>query len=38
MQEKITFENRKSQALAGVLHMPESGQPHACAGSPHPGK
>jgi putative redox protein len=31
MQEKITFENRNSQALAGVLHMPETGQPHACA-------
>jgi len=31
MQEKITFQNRKSQALAGVLHMPASGQPHACA-------
>jgi len=31
MQEKITFENRKSQALAGVLHMPDAGQPHACA-------
>jgi hypothetical protein len=38
MQEKITFQNRKSQALAGVLHMPASGQPHACAGPPHPGK
>jgi uncharacterized OsmC-like protein/alpha/beta superfamily hydrolase len=31
MQEKITFENRKSQTLAGVLHMPETGQTHACA-------
>ena len=31
MQKKITFDNRNSQALAGVLHMPETGQPHACA-------
>ena len=31
MQKKITFENRNAQALAGVLHLPESGQPHACA-------
>jgi putative redox protein len=31
MQEHITFENRKAQTLAGVLHRPEAGQPRACA-------
>ncbi len=31
MRKSITFVNRKAQTLAGVLHMPEAGQPHACA-------
>jgi len=31
MQEKITFENRQGQTLAGVLHMPENVQAYACA-------
>ena len=31
MQEKITFKNRQDQTLAGVLHMPENRQAHACA-------
>lgn len=31
MQEKITFKNRRSQVLAGVLHKPEGINPHTCA-------
>jgi len=31
MQENISFDNRRQQTLAGVLHMPETGQPLACA-------
>ncbi|MGA9572617.1 MAG: hypothetical protein WBS20_01585, partial [Lysobacterales bacterium] len=31
MREKISFENRRAQTLAGVLHRPESGSTRACA-------
>ncbi|NNK98795.1 MAG: OsmC family protein [Xanthomonadales bacterium] len=31
MQEKITFKNRRGQALAGVLHHPTGKKAHACA-------
>ena len=31
MQEKISFENRCAQTLAGVLHRPVSGATRACA-------
>jgi putative redox protein len=31
MQENIKFENRRGQALAGVLHQPEGRKAHACA-------
>ena len=31
MQENITFENRRSQLLSGVLHTPTNGPKRACA-------
>jgi len=31
MQKHVTFNNRKAQTLAGVLHQPRSGRAHACA-------
>jgi len=31
MQEQITFKNRKTKELAGVIHQPGTGQAHACA-------
>jgi putative redox protein len=31
MQERITFKNRRGQALAGVLHHPAGKKAHACA-------
>jgi len=31
MQENITFENRQTQVLSGVLHTPANGQTRACA-------
>ena len=31
MQERITFKNRRGQALAGVLHHPAGKEAHACA-------